>query len=255
VITQNYPSEEEIGQYYDTADYVSHSDQQASFLDRIYYIVRARMTKKKQRWIERFVHGRTLIDVGAGTGFFIAHMRDKGWDVKGMEVSKAARQQAMKSHGLALSDPQALFQVPGESVDVVTLWHVLEHVHTPEKYLHRIHEILRSNGSLFVALPNYTSYDAQFYRSKWAAWDVPRHIWHFTPETIKSFVEKNGFALKHMYAMPFDAYYVSLMSEKYSGSSAFHLFRGLMIGVISNLYALFNKKKSSSLVYVFKKKN
>jgi SAM-dependent methyltransferase len=180
-------------------------------------------------------------------------MQILGWRVHALEPSPQARDQALQVHGLKLEDVNALFDRPAKSADVITMWHVLEHVHTPEKYLLRIHEILDEKGALFLALPNYTSFDARWYRAFWGAWDVPRHLWHFSPVAIKTLLDRTGFELIKEYTLPFDAFYVSLISEKYRGGGLLRMIRAVIIGKWSFLLSLFNKEKASSIVYVCQK--
>ena len=254
VLTQNHPAEAEIGRYYDTDDYISHSDKGTSIFERVYFFVRSRMARKKQALIERYTQGKKLIDIGAGTGFFLAHMQKRGWAVTGIEPNAHAREVALQSHGLKLAEPNELFALPALSADIITMWHVLEHVHRPEYYLKRIHEILNDRGALFLALPNHQSFDASFYGLHWAAWDVPRHLWHFSPQAVKTMLQRAGFSLIHQYVLPFDAFYVALISEKYRGGGLLRMIRGLTIGKLSYFRALFNKEKASSVVYIFRKK-
>lgn len=255
VITQNHPAEIEITRYYETEDYISHSENGTSVMDRVYYFIRNWMARRKRKLIQRYAKGHSLIDIGAGTGFFIAHMQSHEWDVKGIEPNAQARQVAFQSHRILLSEPAALFETPSQSADVITMWHVLEHVHALDKYLDRIRKILRDNGVLFIALPNYKSLDANFYGPDWGAWDVPRHLWHFSPNSVKVMLARAGFEFVHQYAMPFDAFYVALLSEKYRGGGFVRLIRGMTIGLFSYLRALFNSEKASSVIYIFKKSN
>lgn len=253
VITQQQPLEEYIGRYYETDDYISHSEKGTTLMDRVYYVIRNWMTRRKQSWILQHANGRRLIDIGAGTGFFAAQMQNNGWQVRALEPSLQARAQALQVHGLKLEDVDALFHLPSRSADVITMWHVLEHVHSPEKYLLRIHEIIDDKGVLFLALPNYTSFDARWYGAYWGAWDVPRHLWHFSPRAINTLLDRTGFKLIKEYTLPFDAFYVSLISEKYMGGGLFRMIRALIIGKWSFLLSLFNKEKASSIVYVCQK--
>jgi SAM-dependent methyltransferase len=255
VITQDAPAETDIWHYYETEDYISHSDKSKSLMDRLYFLVRRKMAERKRSWIERFTNGKRLIDIGAGTGYFLTRMQEHGWSVIGMEPSEAAREIALRSHGIRLVDPGKLFVIAPASADVITMWHVLEHVHTPEKYLDRIHEVLIPDGVLFIALPNYRSLDARFYGSQWGAWDVPRHLWHFSPEAITSLVQRKGFTLIRTLTLPFDEFYVALISEKYRGGGLMRMMRALVIGSVSRLNAIFRRKNSSSVVYVCRKKS
>ena len=146
----------------------------------------------------------------------------------------------------------ALFSLPPASFDLITLWHVMEHLPNIRQYWQVISRLLKPDGILIIALPNSSSWDAKHYGSYWAAWDVPRHIWHFTPKLIEKLGNREGFRLIHSKRMPFDAFYISIMSEKYK-KSAYPIFKGILFGKISWLSSLLNKNRCSSLMYIFRK--
>ena len=253
VITQHQPLESNIGRYYETGDYISHSEHGTGFMDTVYYTVRKHMLRTKASWIRRLAKGNTLIDIGAGTGAFAGYMQKLGWKVHGFEPNDRAREIAWKSYGLNIEKISAMFEFPQRSADVVTMWHVLEHVHDPEKYLRGIHMMLNDQGILFLAMPNHMSLDARFYKAEWAAWDVPRHLWHFDAKATQLIAERMGFQSVHKYILPFDAFYVSLISEGYRGGGVLRQVRGLCIGSVSLLLSWLFKDKASSIVYVFRK--
>mgnify|MGYP003768332027 CR=1 FL=1 len=194
----------------------------------------------------------TLLDIGAGTGFFLHFMQKYGWSVTGTEKSDEARRFARDEWNLPLLPDQSLFSMPEQSFDVITLWHVMEHLHDPEKYLAAISRLLKPTGCLFIALPNPSSADAVHYGKYWAAWDVPRHLWHFSPDHICRLLQNGGFRTERMYRMPFDAFYVSILSEKYR-KSGFPVLLGLSKGFLFWMASWANRRKCSSLVYLFKK--
>ncbi|MCB9186630.1 MAG: methyltransferase domain-containing protein [Flavobacteriales bacterium] len=131
----------------------------------------------------------------------------------------------------------------------------MEHVHRLDETLIEFHRILKPNGNLIIAVPNHTSYDAKIYREDWAAYDVPRHLYHFNPLTIEPLLNDAGFELTRMKPMWFDSVYVSLLSEKNRGNSGLVAWlRAGLIGTLSNLSAVFDTKKCSSVIYVFKKR-
>lgn len=253
VITQPQPAEALIGRYYETDDYISHAVSARSLLDRVYHRVRLYMAGKKHALIRRYTTGKRLTDIGAGNGFFAAFMQSKGYAVSGFEPSANARTAALNAHHIELNEMQKLFQQESASADAVTLWHVLEHVHDPETYLQSIHRILAPDGVLFLAMPNYRALDAWFYGTHWAAWDVPRHLWHFHTASVRKLFQRTGFELIRRRGMPFDAFYVSLLSEKYRGSSTMGVSRGFVIGLLSNIRALINPGRSSSVLYIARK--
>lgn len=205
----------------------------------------------------------TLLDVGAGTGYFLHHMQKHGWKVTGTEQNDSARAFALSEWEIPLLPEEALFDLPGRSFDIITLWHVLEHLDDPGKYLQKCAQLLKPGGFLFLALPNPASTDALHYRKFWAAWDVPRHLWHFSPSNLRQFTEKQGFLLKRTFRMPFDAFYVSILSEQYkknkgglSSTDRFLiLLKGIFYGKISWIVSLFHPLKCSSVIYLLNLKS
>jgi SAM-dependent methyltransferase len=216
--------------------------------------VRSYMLGRKSRLVEKATKKKSgkILDVGTGTGFFLNEMKTHGWQVSGTEKSSDARAFAQKKFGLKIDEPAQLFQFENDNYDAITLWHVLEHIHRLDENMQTFSSLLKRDGKLIIAVPNHTSYDARHYKEYWAAWDVPRHLWHFGPEQMKLFGEKHGFQLQSFHTMPFDSFYVSLLSEKYK-KSKLALFKGLMHGKISWLKSLANKSKCSSVIYVFGK--
>jgi len=253
-ITSPVPSEESVGSYYQSKEYISHSNTSKGLVNRAYHVVRNYMLREKRKAVANASCKKmgSLLDVGAGTGFFVAHMKKFGWDVSGTEKSDEARDFAKSEFGIDLRPTEDLFQMRKGSFDVITLWHVLEHIHDLHKNIKAFNELLKPDGTLFIALPNYTSFDAEHYRNFWAAYDVPRHLWHFAPPQVKRLFEKEGFVLTKKYRMPFDSFYISMMSEKYKKSRGGFI-KGLFFGKVSLIAALFNKDRCSSLIYVFRK--
>jgi 2-polyprenyl-3-methyl-5-hydroxy-6-metoxy-1,4-benzoquinol methylase len=246
------PDPEKIGRYYQSEEYISHSNSTRGLVNRVYHIIRSFMLKRKLGIVRR-VSDRSagiLLDIGAGTGYFLQFMKQNGWQVTGTEKSEKAREFASVQWQLDILPDEGLFALPDNSFDVITLWHVLEHLHHPEKYLEKAGNLLKPSGCLIIALPNPRSFDAGHYGKYWAAWDVPRHLWHFLPENVEQLAGKSGFFLKNMYRMPFDAFYVSILSEKYRKSGV-STFKGLFYGQISWMISLIRMQKCSSLIYVF----
>ena len=194
-----------------------------------------------------------LLDYGAGTGAF-AHMASlAAWTVTGLEPDDTARQNALKTHGLALQPSANLPQLGSASFDAITLWHVLEHVHDLHATLEQFERILKSSGRLLIAVPNYTSDDADEYQQFWAAYDVPRHLYHFSPKAMQVLMEQKGFTIEKKYPMWFDSLYVSMLSEKYKRGGNNYL-SALFTGIASNIKSLFKTDKCSSIIYVMKKR-
>lgn len=255
MFTQGAPVEAEIGRYYETPDYISHSDTKKGAMNAIYHRVRQYMLNSKARLVmrvSRCLSGGRLLDVGTGTGYFANAMDGRGWTVEAIEKNPQARAFAKEHFGLDVKPESALDGFAPGSFDVITLWHVMEHLEHLNETWERLKELLTGKGALVVAVPNCSSYDAQKYRARWAAYDVPRHLWHFTPATIARLADKHGFVLAESHPMPFDAFYVSMLTEKQMGHS-FSFLRGMRVGTAAWLSAQGNKERSSSMIYVFRK--
>ncbi len=248
--TVNPPIESEIGPYYESEQYISHSNTQKGLIYKVYHAVRKFMFSQKYRLIEKQNTSKTVLDVGSGTGYFLNYMQSKGYQVQGIEVSDQPRNASIQNFGLRVNTPDKLIagKIEGK-FGIITMWHVLEHIYDPYAYIAAIKNLLEPGGKLVVAVPNPNSFDAQHYKSFWAGYDVPRHLWHFTPDTMEKFAKNCGLSIKSLNRLPFDSFYVSLLSEKYKGSSLGLLF-GMIIGKLSFLVSLFNIKKTSSVIYV-----
>jgi len=253
--TQGCPLESEIGKYYETPDYISHSDTKKGAMNFIYHYVRRHMLNKKAQLVlkETRLRSGKILDIGTGTGYFANAMQLRGWEVEAIEKNASARTFAKEHFLLDVKDERALNNFPSGSFDVITLWHVMEHLEHLGETWQRIFELLTDRGVLVVAVPNCASYDADKYAEHWAAYDVPRHLWHFTPATMQQWGAKHGFILAARHPMPFDAFYVSMLSEKYRGNSSFFL-KGVAVGSLAWLSAQAKKERSSSMIYVFRKK-
>ena len=252
--TQHVPSEQAIGPYYQSPEYVSHSDTRKGFINRLYHTVRNHTLKSKRALLTGLVgsSSATLLDAGAGTGAFANAMQQHGWSVAGIEPDESARKTAKKNYGIDLQTPEKLTLLQTESFDVVTLWHVLEHVHDLHNYLESFNRLLKHDGTLVIAVPNYCSYDAKVYDNCWAAYDVPRHLYHFSPKSMETLLSKHGFFVSQKKPMWFDSFYVSMLSEKYRAKNG-SLIRAFWNGLISNAKALADTNKCSSIIYIAKK--
>ena len=254
IFSQDYPGEGETGRYYESDEYISHSDTSSGFSNKIYRLVRDLMLHRKESIVKNTTLKKTgsLLDIGCGTGYFAGKMKSSGWEVKGIEINEKARAFGISNFGLEILDPTLISSISDNSFDCITLWHVLEHFHDPFKYSSEILRLLKPGGICLVALPNCSSADAYYYGKFWAAYDVPRHLWHFTPSTFRIFSEKAGFTLAKKMTLPLDVFYISTVSEKYKGSS-FPFIRGIIRAKFFALRALFNKEKSSSVIYILRK--
>ena len=253
--TYPIPDKDAIAPYYNFPEYISHTDIKKGWMNTLYHKVRQRTLKQKTDWVQSIFTGYkgALLEVGAGTGAFADAMAKKGWKVTALEPDESSRAIALKNYGINLLPSSALENLSPNSFDVITLWHVLEHVHDLKIYIHTFSNLLKHNGRLIVAVPNHTSYDAQFYKNYWAAYDVPRHLYHFSPSSMKFLMKSNGFELVNLKPMWFDSFYVSLLSEKYQKSGLLGIARAFLIGCISNLLALNSNAKASSIIYEIKK--
>ncbi|AFL80717.1 methyltransferase family protein [Aequorivita sublithincola DSM 14238] len=242
------PNPEELPRYYESQNYISHTDEKKGLLSGIYQLVKSWSLKKKTKLIFN-LNGEvgSLLDIGSGTGDFLKTAKDKGWKVSGMEPNESAAKLALEK-GIHLKT--SLEEFEGIQFDVVTLWHVLEHIPNLEETVQKLASLVKPNGSLIIAVPNFKSYDAKHYGKYWAAYDAPRHLWHFSKEAIKSFFSDN-FTLQKIEPMIFDSFYVSLLSEKYKTGNEFSL-KAFWIGFQSNLKAK-RSKEYSSHIYCFKK--
>jgi 2-polyprenyl-3-methyl-5-hydroxy-6-metoxy-1,4-benzoquinol methylase len=252
--TQNAPTEEAIGAYYKSENYISHTDTAKGLINRIYRSVRNYSINQKTKLIKTVtgLSKGSLLDVGSGTGYFAAAIKNEGWDVTALEPDEGARKIAIEQHSLKEIPVAELFSLPDNKFDAITLWHVLEHVHDVNKYVTAFKNLLNENGKLFIAVPNYTSWDAKEYGENWAAYDVPRHLYHFTPHTMKLLMMQQGLRIVDMKPMWFDSFYVSLLSSKYKNGST-NWIGALWTGMISNFKAMNDVKKCSSVIYIIGK--
>lgn len=252
LFTQDVPGENEIEKYYASGNYISHSDTKEGLVNSIYHRVRNITLRAKRKMVVKTL-GKSkgnVLDIGSGTGAFLNEMKMNGWGVTGIEADRDAGIMAHAKYHIASEQPDELFTLP-EQYDVITMWHVLEHVHKLEEYLNRIRELLKKDGIFIVAVPNYTSADAKAYGTMWAAYDVPRHLYHFSPQSMKILMEKHGFEITAIKPMWYDSFYVSMLSEKYRKGKANYI-RAFQKGAISNLGALSDKSKCSSVIYIMR---
>lgn len=244
-----HPQPSNIEAYYQSATYISHTDSNKSFVDKLYQYVKRYSLKKKRQQIEAYAQGgKRVLDIGAGTGDFLKYMQLKGWQVQGVEPNQLAREAALKK-GLHLAS--SLDNVEDNKFNSISLWHVLEHLPDLEEQILKIEALLENEGTLFVAVPNYKSFDASYYGKFWAGFDVPRHLWHFSRASILKIFAKHGMKIVDIQPMVFDAYYISLLSEKYK-SNRTNFLKAFLIGMRSNLKAR-KTKEYSSLLYIIKR--
>ena len=250
--TQNVPAENSIGKYYQSENYISHTNSRKGFINNIYHFVRKITLADKRRLIANAtgLKNGTLLDIGAGTGAFVQNMKQNGWQTTGMEPDEETRSRAASLHKVNLLPADVFYNFPAESFNVITMWHVLEHVHDLHAYIKKLKEVLKYGGLIFIAVPNYTCYDAKVYDKYWAAYDVPRHLYHFSPESVRQLFSIHGLQVQSIRPMWFDSFYISLLSEKYKKGNAVS---GFFTGLTSNLKAFINKEHCSSVIYVIGK--
>lgn len=249
--TQDVPDAASIGAYYKSEDYISHTNTSKGLINRLYQNVRKRTLAQKRELVEKVtgLHAGKLLDVGSGTGAFLNEMKQHGWTVQGLEPDAGARNIAQETFNVKTNDTALFFNILPSSFNVITLWHVLEHVHELPRYIVKLKDLLKANGKLFIAVPNYTSMDAKIYRGNWAAYDVPRHLYHFSPQAMQQLIEKHGMKITEYHPMWFDSFYVSLLSSK-SKSGKTGWISAFFSGLLSNIRAFGNEKKCSSIIYV-----
>ncbi|MGY0406881.1 MAG: class I SAM-dependent methyltransferase [Polaribacter sp.] len=236
----------DLENYYKSEDYISHTDSKKSLLDKIYQVVKKRTLKKKLHLLNSFkTANKTVLDIGAGTGDFLKVCKNNRWKVTGVEPNFEARKIAKKKE-IVLKE--TIENLSDSTYDVITLWHVLEHIPNLHTYLSKLKKLLKPNGKLVIAVPNFKSYDATYYKEHWAAYDVPRHLWHFSQPAIYKLFSSVEMLVENTLPMKYDAFYVSLLSEKYKSGSMkpFHAFYRASI---SNLKAK-ESSEYSSLIYV-----
>ena len=252
--TQDHPSESEAGRYYDSDEYISHSDSNKRLIDKAYQLVRGIMLDRKKRMIKKFtgLSSGSILDIGSGTGHFLNTMKLSGWSITGVEINAKAREYAASRFSIDTISSEKIRTLPDNSFDCITLWHVLEHFQEPFIIIEEISRLLKSDGVCIIALPNSISFDAKHYLKDWAAYDVPRHLWHFTPSTFSIFASKNKFTISEECNLPFDVFYISILSEKYKGSK-FPLLAGTIKGSVFLIRSLLIETGNSSIIYVLRK--
>jgi 2-polyprenyl-3-methyl-5-hydroxy-6-metoxy-1,4-benzoquinol methylase len=251
--TQDVPDEESIGPYYQSPDYISHTNTSKGLMNQVYQKVRRYTLGQKANLIasQTKEKGR-ILDIGAGIGAFLSEMQQRGWEITGIEPDAGARTNAKELFKVTLQEPGALFKLAPKQFDAITMWHVLEHVHRLHAYIDQIKNLLAPGGKAFIAVPNYTSVDAAAYRNYWAAYDVPRHLYHFTPQAIDVLMQQHGLKVKAKKPMWFDSFYISLLSSKYHRGKTSWMGAGIN-GLRSNLAALLQTDRCSSLIYIVEK--
>jgi len=249
--TSPLPAFDKLSDYYKSEDYISHTDSKRNLFEKAYHLVRRISLKKKLNLINSFSsENKKLLDFGCGTGDFLQTAQNNNWQVYGIEPNEKARTIANKKTNNSVFDIDQLTNFDKDNFDVITLWHVLEHLPNLENQIAVFKKLLKPNGTLVIAVPNYKSFDAKHYKCFWAAFDVPRHLWHFNKTSISKLVSKFQMKVIKIKPMWFDAFYVSMLSEKYKRGKM-NPIKGFWVGSLSNIKAI-GTKEASSLIYIIK---
>lgn len=252
LFTDPRPGKNEIGKYYKSEEYYSHQENKTGFIPKLYESVKTVNLKKKYKMATKGIAKGRVMDIGCGVGDFLHTMEQKGWETIGIEPSEEAKAIAKKRIKAQILDTEAQETLSDNSFDLITMWHVLEHVDDLHWQLNQLERLVKPNGRVVIAVPNYKSYDGVFYKEKWAAYDIPRHLNHFNQETLVRIFKNNNLIHIKTEKLIWDAYYISYMSENYKHHSS-PLIRGAYRGLLSNLKAR-RSGEWSSLVYIFEKK-
>ena len=254
--TSPRPNDSDLGQYYLSADYISHNNEAKKLVDKIYLIARSYTLQWKRKLIDTINNdpsAKRLLDYGCGTGSFLNHMSRNGWTTTGLEPSVQARKVAEQQTGQKIYSD--ITDITQDQFEIVTLWHVLEHIPQLHQTIEQLKALLTANGKLIIAVPNHKSLEANKFKEHWAGYDVPRHLCHFNQATMNKLMIQHGLRIASIVPMKLDSYYISLLSQKYLNNnypSILHLPKAVMMGFRSNLAARTNNEYSS-LIYVISK--
>ncbi len=254
VFTNPRPEDTDLEKYYQSDAYFSHSKKKKGLITFLYDAVKNYSLGKKYRLITSYKKPGTILDIGCATGEFLNYFAKEGWNCTGIEPAINPRKYAIEKYNLDVKTEEGIEQLDSQSFDVISLWHVLEHVPVLNERMRQIYRMLKPNGLLVIALPNYRSWDAQHYGKFWAGYDVPRHLYHFDKSSVEKLLNNHQFTLSEIKPMKFDSFYVSLLSEKYK-SKKMNYVRALINGLKSNNKAGRKQNNYSSLIYLAKKSN
>ena len=251
--TSPIPSENELSNYYKSDDYISHTGKGNSIINQIYRFVQYFTLRSKKKKVGKFSQKKSgsLFDIGCGTGKFLKTMKQSGWEVQGVEIDDSARKIAENNTGSVILN-QADFIESKQKYDVITLWHSLEHLNTLTRFLKKISISLNANGVVMIAVPNYRSFDAEYFKQDWAAYDVPRHLYHFSFDSMLELMSGFGFELIQSKQLPFDPFYVSLLSE-IAVKKKHNIIKALWIGWKSYIAGHRDTERGSSILYIFQR--
>lgn len=253
VYVHNPPSATEATKYYETEEYIEHSDSQEGLINQIYHKARSIMLPYKRKMLDKYDLPKKILDFGTGTGYFLNYMKEQGYDVTGIEISDQARNFGKEKFDLDIYHPDKVYDddFPGGH-SFISFWHVLEHVYDPRRILTRLRDLLIDDGVLLIALPNHRSLDARTYGTHWCAYDVPRHLWHFDADSFKRFAESCGYRLEKTKMLPLDPFYNSLISASYKKNITSRILIPF-VSAASLIQGWFSSSKASSIVYFLRK--
>lgn len=249
--TNPRPVEENLGKYYESQDYISHKNKSNNLVNYIYRIARFFTLRSKLKIVKKYSKNGNLLDVGCATGHFLNFCKQNGFTVTGVEPNEGARNIAIEQNGNVIYKDVLEIDTK-KTFDIITMWHVLEHVPNLQEVFQQLKKLLKKDGTLIIAVPNYNSLDAKIYKEHWAAYDVPRHLYHFTKENIKILANLYNMRVKEIIPMKLDSYYVSMLSEKNKNGKVNYL-SAIKNGFKSNNYAKQNENNYSSVIYIIKK--
>tara|TARA_B100000900_G_scaffold347860_1_gene313260 strand:+ start:1113 stop:2000 length:888 start_codon:yes stop_codon:yes gene_type:complete len=251
LFTNNIPKKENLGKYYQSEEYISHSNSSKGLFNKLYKIVRSITLKNKVRLLGK--ETGTVLELGSGTGELLAACHTKGWTCLGVEPEEKARKKAKKNHKIELFETSEKIKLSENSTDRIMLWHVLEHIPNLQETIGNLKCWLKKEGEILIAVPNYKSWDAKYYQESWAAYDVPRHLYHFDKNSISKLLSQHNLEITKIKPMWFDAFYVSMLSEKIKSGHK-RLLKGAIIGLLSNLRAFFGNQEFSSQIFIIRHK-
>lgn len=247
--TNPRPDDSQLAGYYDSNEYISHSDEGSTLVSSLYKIARTFTLQRKRKLIEKLSQNKRLLDVGCGTGHFLDYCQQHDWRINGVEPNELARKQAEAKTNIPIQEDLA--EIANTTFEVITLWHVLEHLPNLEQTMNQLKSLLAPSGVLIIALPNFEAYEASVFEEYWAAYDVPRHLYHFNQKAIKHLANNHGLKIARTYPMKLDSFYISLLSNKNKSNSSKYV-RSFVTGLLSNVYA-YKSKNYSSLIYQIEK--
>jgi len=240
-------SDSEIYKYYSSGDYLSHN-RSVSFLSLIYTFASKYMLKRKADLISKYINtGDCFLDFGCGIGELVLKMKSRGFVSCGVENNLNAYNACLKKNISVFKDLISL----KSKFNLISCWHSLEHLSDFTTTLSMFNKLINKNGYLIVAVPNHESFDSKYYGKFWAGYDVPRHRFHFNKDALIRIVEDSNFEMIDSSPMFLDAFYISILSEKYK-KNFFSFFKGVLIGTVSTFSYLITKNASSHY-FVFKK--